>query len=309
MGAPPAGAPPVGGAPPGGPPTGGAPSSRQPSSAAAVALLQEGLKYLEDLHVVEQQQQHAQRQLTMQHLLNSSSDPEGLADAIDQAAAEETERAAEAETRIKEALKDKQKRIVKETERERLIHPKVKDVYLLSHLLLQQMQQLHGRVFQPFTTLGVDTPQELQQHITASQLAPLAAEYEAQLARAPLHPPATDGRQRIQTLARPDPHDPNDPNDPNNPVGFVSLARFFEETAALPQLLRDAGNISGDEAAAQQQTLTAAAAAATAAAARDSSSRNQAPRSKPHALQLVAAEAAETEKKKKKQKQKQKKKK
>ena len=147
------------------------------------------------------------------------------------------------------------------------------------------MVLLTGRVYQPFTTLGVETPEGLQQHITASQLAPLAEQYASKLAKAPLHPPASDGLQRVQTLARPDPHDPSDP------VGFMSLSRFFEESAALPALLKESGNMTGEEAAAQHQTLTAAAAAAAAAGRRGKEGGGP-PR--PHALHLVAAEAAQT---------------
>lgn len=49
--------------------------------------MREGLKYLEDLHVLEHQHQHAQRLLMMQQLLRSSNNPEGLAEMVSQACA------------------------------------------------------------------------------------------------------------------------------------------------------------------------------------------------------------------------------
>ncbi|CDI85795.1 hypothetical protein, conserved [Eimeria praecox] len=169
------------------------------------------------------------------------------------------------------------------------------------------MMLLVGRLYQPFTTLGVDTPEELKQHITACQLAPLAEQYSKELAKAPLHPPSTDGQHRVQTLMKHDPHDPHDSNDPNiassDPTGFMSLSRFFEHSAALPALLQERGDISREETAAQQQTLAAAAAAAAQAAEQaarskggDSKKRHQGSSSSPtpNALHLVAAEAAQT---------------
>lgn len=146
--------------------------------------------------------------------------------------------------------------------------------------------QLMGRVYHPFTTLGVDTPQELQEHITASRLAPLAEEYSDRLAKAPVHPPASDGLQRVQTLGTPDQQEPGDP------AGFMSLSRFFQSSMALPAMLKEAGRLSGEAATAHQQTLTAAATAAAGAAARAAKQRAQPPENH-QALHLLAAEAAQ----------------
>ncbi|CDJ39418.1 hypothetical protein, conserved, partial [Eimeria tenella] len=336
------------GAPPGAP-------QGELASAAAKSLLEEGLKYLEDLHVIEHQHQHSHRQLVLQHLLRNADNAEGLIEAVSQScaglgtpkgtegqgppagaqaeegktAAEEAQRAAEAEALVKEALQNPEKRKVPEAEKAAVawrlysllntkcfsralppkpqllfadpnaliakagtlhgasspptvlaahvaslrdfrrpvvicIHPKVQDIFLLGHLLLQQMMQLMGRVYQPFTTLGVDTPERLKQHITASQLAPLADQYASQLAKAPLQPPASDGLPRLQSLSKPDLEDPTAAG------GFMSLSRFFEESAALPPLLQQSGSISGAEAAVQQKTFAAAAAAAAAAAGKRS---------------------------------------
>ena len=145
--------------------------------------------------------------------------------------------------------------------------------------------QLMGRVYQPFTTLGVDTPQELQEHITANRLAPVAEQYASKLAKTPLRPPSSDGLQRLQTLVRPDQPQPDDPN------GFISLSRFFQASTALPAMLKESGNMSGEAAAAQQETLAAAAAAAATAAAK---ATNGAAKPQAHqALHLLAAEAAQ----------------
>ncbi|CDJ60597.1 hypothetical protein, conserved [Eimeria maxima] len=320
--------------PVGGPVLGEKKGAPPPPTPAYKALMQEGIKYLEDLHVIEHQHQHAQRQLTMKHLLMNGAHPEGLLEAANQVCAglgppsmgmgagapplpphaagqgggptppaplrspegekahkEETERATQTETLLQEALRDPKKRIIDGEERQQV-----------------QMMLLMGRVYQPFTTLGVDTPEGLNEHITARQLVPLAKQYAGELSRAPLYPPSDDGRQRIQTIARPDPIDPNDPNDPQ---GLMSLSRFFEDSTSLPALLKESGALTGQEAAAQQQALTTAAAvvAKTAAAAQGSRTTTGTPataaagtagtaaggpRPKMTALHLVAAEAVQT---------------
>ncbi|OEH80088.1 hypothetical protein cyc_07546 [Cyclospora cayetanensis] len=345
------------------------------SPAATKALFQEGLKYLEDLHVIEHQHQHSQRLMTMHHLLHSTNNQEGLAEAVSQICAgqmpsktkdsdsqllteqpdeapkavEETQNAVKGEAALRGALEDSARRIVEGSGRDAVaqqlyamfntkcfsralppspqlvfadpnsitaargtlykassppavlashyaavgdfrqppviyIHPGVRDIFLLAHVLLQQMMQLMGRVYQPFTTLGVETPPELQKHITASQLAPLADKYATKLAKAPITPPASDGLQRIQSLARPEPLGQGEPE------GFVSLSRFFQASTALPALLRESGKISEDAAAKQQQTLQAAATALARASAKGTGRTPM----QHNALHLVAAEAAET---------------
>lgn len=129
-----------------------------PPTAAFAAMQVEGLKYLEDIHVLEHQHQHAQRQLMMQHLIQCGGSNEDFAAAVDQAcaglgapppsltaaraagapplpaappnmqetkgSAEETAGAAHAEAYLKEALTNPSKRIVQDTERQNLVrHP------------------------------------------------------------------------------------------------------------------------------------------------------------------------------------------
>ncbi|KAL8440025.1 hypothetical protein Efla_002373 [Eimeria flavescens] len=370
----------------------GGPQGKQGAGApvASEALFREGLKYLLDLHLLEQQQQHAQRLLTVQHVLHNGDTPEALAETVSQLAAslqpagtadpavplqaellrgtgaaaagkeEETARAAAAEAALREAsarggrrqLDDGPERLALAEALYTLlnvrcfsralppkvgivfadpntgaaaggtlqrasgppaclaahslnaadfrqppaiyIHPGVRDVFLLAHLLLQQMLQLAGRVYRPFTTLGVDTPEELQQHVTASRLAPLAEQYASQLASTPLLPPAADGLQRLQTLARPELPQPGD-----DTSGFMSLSRFFEASAALPAALKEAGSLSSEAAAAQQQLLASASAAATKAASHAkgeaaAGQQQQQQQRGAHALELLAAEAAQT---------------
>lgn len=118
------------------------------ASPASQSLMREGLKYLEDLHVVEHQQQHAQRQQTLQHLLQSGDSLDAMREAVAQATsgldlhigapgppgalveqvetpqrAAEMRLAAEGEAALREALKGGRRLLTDDSERDAVVSP------------------------------------------------------------------------------------------------------------------------------------------------------------------------------------------